>query len=283
MGVITVNSRVAYGHVGNAAAAPALLALGVEAWAVDTVVLSNHPGYPTCRGGARPAAEVAALLDGLAALDLHQRTRAVISGYLGRAENAAAIRRTVEAVRASSPGAIYACDPIAGDTAEGFYVPEDVRAAIRDELVPEADLLLPNLFELAWLSGVEPAALASHDEIAAAARGLAARGRRKAVLVSSVPDGAGSVGAMLVDGGSAWLATAPRLSTGIKGAGDLLAALFVGRRVLGVPMVDALALAVGGTAAALRRAAGSGAGELALHRAYDLLQGAVAAPVRTLG
>lgn len=282
MGVITVNSRVAYGHVGNAAAAPALLALGVEAWAVDTVVLSNHPGYPTFRGGARPAADVAALLDGLADLDLHRRTRAVISGYLGRAENAAAVRRTVRAVRASSPGAFYACDPIIGDTAEGFYVAEDVRGAIRDELVPEADLLLPNVFEIAWLAEVEPAALAGPAEIAAAARDVAARGRRKAVLVTSVLDDDGGIGGLLVTGDGTWLAAAPRIDTGIKGAGDLLAALFVGRRVLGVPAVEALALAVGGTAAALRRAAGAGCRELALHRAADLLQGAAAAPVRTL-
>lgn len=281
MGVITINSRVACGHVGHAAAAPAYLALGVEAWAVDTVVLSNHPGHPTHRGGARPPAEVAALLDGLAELGLHARTRAVVSGYLGRAENAGAVRRTVAAVRTASAGAFYACDPVAGDAAEGFYVPVEVRDAVRGELVPEADLMLPNLFELAWLTDTPLADLGGPGEIAAAARTLARHGREKTVLVTSVPDG-GAIGALLVADGAAWLATARRVDTGIKGAGDLLAALFVGRRVLGVPAIDALALAVGGTSAVLRRAAGAGASELALHHALDLLQAAPAAAVRAV-
>ena len=153
MSVLSIQSSVAYGHVGNAAAVFCLQRLGFEVWPVNTVQFSNHPGYGDRRGRVMTAEEVSDIVQGIGALGAFSHCRAVLSGYLGRAETAAVVLDAVARVKAQREGALYLCDPVMGDAAEGLYVPADVADVIKSHVVAAADIVIPNAFELALLTG----------------------------------------------------------------------------------------------------------------------------------
>ena len=155
---------------------PALQHLGLTVWPVDTVVFSNHPGHGQFRGEVRDPAALTALLRGLADLGVLATCRAVISGYLGSADNAAVVESALDLVRAANPGAVYCCDPVIGDNGRN-YVGADVVTAIRDRLLPRADLATPNRHELAVLTG-GPATTDTDAKPVAAARRLPLAGTR---------------------------------------------------------------------------------------------------------
>ena len=157
--VIVVSSHVVRGTVGNRAAVFALETLGHPVWAVPTVILPWHPGHG--RATRIVPQDFAALMNDLAGAPWLGEVGAVLSGYLGEAAQAAGVASLVAAVRARSPGALYVCDPVIGD-AGGLYVPEATAAAIRDTLIPLADVATPNRFELEWLSGRKADDLAAH-------------------------------------------------------------------------------------------------------------------------
>lgn len=245
MGILSVQSRVVFGHVGNSAAAFALERRGHAVWAVDTVRLSNHPGHGVREGGAADAAEVAALIRGVERTAGFERCEAVLGGYLGTADTGAALLDAVGRVKRANPAATFCLDPVMGDDAEGLYVAEDVAAFVAERLVPAADILTPNLFELSRLAGHRPTTL---DETIDAAERIRARGVRAAV-VTSVPGGVDRVRSNasgqqvvsnLVVADGAWLATTPRLERKAKGAGDLLAALFLSWQLSGAGWAAAL-------------------------------------------
>lgn len=245
MGILSVQSRVAVGHVGNSAAAFALERRGHEVWAVDTVRLSNHPGHGAREGAAADAAEVAALIRGVERVVGFERCEAVLGGYLGRAATGAALLDAVGRIKRANPAAVFCLDPVMGDDAEGLYVAEDVAAFIAEHLVSVADILTPNLFELSRLAGHRPTTL---GETIDAAEKIRRRGVR-AVVVTSVPGGADRVRSdasgqqvvsNLVVADGAWLATTPRLERKAKGAGDLLAALFLSWQLSGAGWAAAL-------------------------------------------
>jgi pyridoxine kinase len=239
MAVLSIQSHVALGHVGNGAAAFALQRLGIEAWAVPTAHLSNHPGHGHHRGRIADAADVRALLDGLAALGVYARCQAVLSGYLGSVEVGLAALDAVRAVKAANPSALYLCDPVLGDDAEGRYVAEGLAEFFRERAMPMADIVCPNAFELGLLTGQPGDATAWAAE---AARMLLARGPRMVVVTSLV--GADGVGTLAVTADDAWLVTTPRLDRVAKGAGDLLAAVLLGWLLRGLEMEAALARSV---------------------------------------
>lgn len=245
MGILSVQSRVAVGHVGNSAAAFALRRRGHAVWAVDTVRLSNHPGHGACEGGVADPAEVAALIRGVERVVGVGRIEAMLGGYLGRAATGAALLDAVGRVKRANPGAVFCLDPVMGDDAEGLYVAPDVAAFVEKELVSAADILTPNLFELSRLVGHRPATL---GETIDAADGIRTRGVR-AVVVTSLPCAADrerwdengqQVVSNLVVADGAWLATTPRLERKAKGAGDLLAALFLSWQLSGAGWAAAL-------------------------------------------
>ena len=244
MAILTIHSHVASGHVGNRAAVFALETLGHDVCAVNTVELSAHPGHAESSGGAVAPARVAAILDGLRRQGAFAHARAVLTGYLGGVATAERALAAVKAVKKARPDALYLCDPVLGDVREGLYVPDSLARWIKEEAVPRADILTPNAFELAYLSG-RPAG--SETEALAAARMLAGKGRRIVVATSIAPDRATRVGkktgqkkpapgtspdasivTIAVAGTRAWRVTTPRLGSRAKGAGDLLAALFLG-------------------------------------------------------
>ena len=130
--VLSVQSRVAYGHVGNAAAIFPLQRLGIEAWALDTVAFSNHTGHGRWRGATVAAAAIAELFDGVAALGVLPQVDAVLSGYLGDAATGPVLLDIVERVRAANPRALFCCDPVIGDVDTGSYVTDGIAEFFRD-------------------------------------------------------------------------------------------------------------------------------------------------------
>ena len=159
-GILSIQSAVAYGHVGNSAAVFPLQRLGFEVWPVNTVLFSNHTGYGAWRGrvvGARTGSRRSS--QGIAERGAIPHVRAVLSGYLGDPSLGEAVLRTVARVRAERPDMVYACDPVMGDEGRGFFVRPGIPEFFRDHAVPAADIVTPNQFELAWLAGRPIAAM----------------------------------------------------------------------------------------------------------------------------
>src|SRR5438046_5985899 len=171
--VLSVQSRVAYGHVGNAASVFPLQRRGIEAWALDTVAFSNHTGHGRWRGSIVAAAEIASLFEGIADLGILPRIDAVLSGYLGDAATGPVLLKIVERVRGANPEALFCVDPVIGDVETGSYVTEGIAEFFRDRAIQLADIVTPNHFELEYLTGRRVASLA---EAANAAAALRARG-----------------------------------------------------------------------------------------------------------
>ncbi|MEO6625466.1 MAG: pyridoxal kinase, partial [Burkholderiaceae bacterium] len=178
--ILSISSQVVYGHVGNAAIVPALQALGCEVLAMPTVLLAHHPGHRPPKGRGTPAEELAALLDGLEQVGALAGASAMLSGYLGRADNAVVAADAITRLRQQRAGALYLCDPVIGDDGR-VYVGEGVEDAIRTRLLPLADVLTPNHFELERLSGQRVTTLA---QAVAAAHVLLRLGPRTVVVTS---------------------------------------------------------------------------------------------------
>ena len=262
MNLLSFQSKVVLGHVGHSAATLLLQRLGHEVWAVDTVCFSNHPGYGRYGGRVTPADEVAALAAGLEAIGAYASCAAVASGYLGSAANGAAMLEAVARVKRANPNAFYVCDPVMGDRNHGLYVSIDLPRFFAEVALPKADLATPNAFELEELTG---RTVRSLEEGLRAADELRARG--PATVVVTGIESERSMGTLAVSPEGAWAVKTPRLRYGAFGTGDAFAALFLGRILNGVPLPDALALAVGGMYALIE--ASQGEGELALISAQD--------------
>lgn len=248
--VVSIQSQVAAGHVGNSAAALPMRACGVEVVEVPTTLLSNHPHYPTMRGRILEPALVADLLAGLVERGVHARAAVILSGFLGEAGTADAVAEFVRAAREASPGVVYACDPVMGDSDIGFFATPALREAFAARLVPRADLILPNAFELAALSAI-PVEAPADVERARLALGV------PAVVATSVPLAApeGHLGIVTATARGSSLVAVPRLPVRPAGTGDLLAGLVAARLALGQPLEAAVARAVAGVRVALERTA----------------------------
>ena len=274
MNILSIQSAVAYGHVGNAAAVFPLQRLGAEVWPIDTVQFSNHPGYGARTGEVFPAAWTRALVDGIAARGVLQSCDAILSGYLGEATTAGAVAHAVALVRAARPDALYCCDPVIGDAGAGVYVRPGVAEAIAADLLPAADIATPNRFELAFLTGQAGTGLAATKTAARAlAAGLRAGGPRT-VLVTSLrteTTPADAIDLLAVEGDGAWLLRTPMLALAVNGAGDALAALFLFHRLASGNPATALGAAASALHGVLRATAAAGARELALVAAQDEL------------
>lgn len=228
MAVLSIQSHVAYGHVGNSAAAFPLQRLGFEVWRVNTVQFSNHTGYGGWRGQVFEAAEVAELVEGIAERGVLGDCQAVLSGYLGDAALGAVVLGAVTRARAASPGALYTCDPVMGDIGRGLYVRPDIPDFMRQEALPAADIITPNQFELELLTGRKVSRRA--DAVSAARQALALG--PKVALVTSLQHeetAAGEIEMLAVTAEGAWRVATPFLAIDPppNGAGDALAALFL--------------------------------------------------------
>jgi pyridoxine kinase len=265
--VLSLQSRVAYGHVGNAASVFALQRLGIEAWALDTVAFSNHTGHGQWRGSVVPAAEIASLFEGIAALGVLPHIDAVLSGYLGDAATGPVLLDIVERVRGANREALFCVDPVIGDVETGSYVTEGIAEFFRDRALALADIATPNHFELEYLVGGRVASLA---EAASAAAGLRARGPG-IVLVTSLDAAPDHVTMLAAGPEGAWAVETPRLPIVLNGCGDVTAALFLAHLLRGQSLPDALALTAAAIFAVIETTAREGRYELALVAAQDEL------------
>ena len=225
MNLLSIQSHVAYGHVGNASAVFPLQRLGVEVWAINTVQFSNHTGYGAWRGQVFDAAVIGELVEGITERGVLPRCDGVLSGYMGSADIGAAILDAVARVKAANRNAAYCCDPVIGDVGRGIFVRPGIPELMRDLAVPAADVITPNQFELELLSG---RACAYIDDAIAACDALHARGP-KVILVTSLnvaetPPDCIDLIASGPDG--RFLVRTPRLAVSLNGAGDAIAALF---------------------------------------------------------
>ncbi|MEI9899288.1 MAG: pyridoxal kinase [Hyphomicrobium sp.] len=222
--ILALSSHVAFGSVGLAAIVPALHWLGHEVLAVPTVVLSSHPGYPRFAGNPVPVEQLDEILNAMEANGWFGETAAVLTGYLPTLDHVRLARRAVEGVRAANPAMTYLCDPVFGDEPEGVYVPGGIPTALRDELLPLADITSPNRFELSWLSGLP---VTGPEEARLAAESLSAR----SVLVTSVPAPDNRLANILFEGERGLACFVRRRVSAPHGTGDLLAAMFLGNKL----------------------------------------------------
>ncbi len=267
MNVLSIQSSVAFGHVGNAAAVPALQRLGIDAWPVNTVTLSNHTDHATWRGAPADPVLAGEIVAGIAELGVLGQCDALLSGYLGAAAMGEVVRDALDRVRKANPNAIYACDPVMGNAAKGLYVRGDVPAFVRARLAPAADIITPNAFELGLLTGRSIDGL---DDALAAADALRAAGPGT-VVCTSLAAADGGIANLVVGEDGAWTVTTPRKDAAANGAGDLFAALFLGHSLRGASPDEALARAVSAVYAVLTETARLGGRDLALVESLDKL------------
>ncbi len=237
--ILSIQSAVAYGHVGNSAATFPLQRAGHEVWPVYTVNYSNHTGYGAWRGPNIPAADVAQIIQGVEERGAFEQVDAVLSGYQGGADIAAVIVDAVARVKAANPQAIYACDPVMGNAKSGCHVDDSIPPLLRDTVVPVADVITPNQFELGFLTGTAPDDLSSTLRAVELAQAMGPR----TVLVTSVerPDRPeGTIEMLAADDSQALLVQTPYLPFKRNGSGDVTAALFTGHLVSGASLRDAL-------------------------------------------
>lgn len=239
MRILSIQSSVAYGHVGNSAAVFPLQRLGHEVMPVFTVAFSNHTGYGAWRGPLMSGDDVREIVTGIEERGGLDDTALVISGYQGGNSIGDAILDAVAKARAANPAVLYSCDPVLGNATSGCFVSPEVQDLIRDRVIPHADIITPNQFELGFITNTNPTTL---DEVLESVAAAQARGP-KTVLVTSVstpetPEN--SIQMLAVSGEEAWLVTTDRLPLKANGSGDVTQALFAGHLVSGKSLKEAL-------------------------------------------
>jgi pyridoxine kinase len=271
--ILSIQSSVAYGYVGNSAVAFTLQRLGHEVWPVNTVHFSNHTGYGAWRGSMSAPGDVAEVIAGIADRGVLGDVDAVLSGYQGDPAMGAVILDAVDRVKSANPAAVYCCDPVMGDVGRGLFVRDGIPQYLGAVVVPRADIITPNHFELDLLAG---RATTSMTEVLAAADAVRATGPRH-VLVTSVvrrDAPAGSIDVVAVSDQGAWAVTTPRLPIDVNGGGDVTAALYLAHLWTTGSPATALERAVASVFAVLEATLATGSRELELIAA----QAAIADP-----
>jgi pyridoxine kinase len=263
MNILSIQSHVAFGHVGNSAAVFALQRLGVEVWPIHTVQFSSHTGYGKWQGRAFDAALIRELVSGIEQRGVLGECDGVLSGYMGGADIGAAILDAVATVKRANPAARYCCDPVIGDVGRGIFVRKGIPEFLRDKAVPAADIVTPNQFELDYFTGRESKTLADALGAVAAVHALGPR----AVLVTSLhtedtPDDA--IDLLASDDTGRFRLRTPKLALAVNGAGDAIAALFFAHYLRSGKIAEALSRAASAIFGVLVKTAELGAPEIQL-------------------
>ena len=270
MTVISIQSQVAYGHVGNSAAVFPIQMRGIDVIAVPTTLLSNRPGYPTIRGRILDADLVADLLAGIEERGAIASCQIILSGYLGSPQIAGVVMEFVARAKKSNPKLIYCCDPVLGDSDRGLFVHAEIPPIFRHCLCPLADIITPNHFELEWLCGAKATTI---DEVIKSARVLSAMGPSRVIVtgaqLADTPED--RVDTVAIEGSLVWRLSTPRLPIRPFGTGDLFSSLFVSSLVRGSDTRGALEDAVSATFAVLERTMAAGTEEMRIVESASLL------------
>jgi len=265
MNILSIQSWVSYGHVGNASAVFPLQRLGAEVWAINTVQFSNHTGYGDWKGAVYTGQSVTDLIDGIAARDAFRRCDAVLSGYVGGADIGDAILHAVSTVRRANPNALYCCDPVIGDTDTGVYVRPGIEDFLRNLALPAADITTPNRFEIERLTGIECTTLDKAKQAVLRLRSMLHGQGPACVLLTSLETNetpADSVDLLTFEAGAFHRLRTPKLKLSVNGAGDAIAALFLFHRLESGSAVTALENAGSSIFGLLRRTEVAGSREI---------------------
>lgn len=268
MNILSIQSHVAYGHVGNASAVFPMQRLGVEVWPIHTVQFSNHTGYGSWKGRVFDGPAIEDLVEGIAERGVLDRCDGVLSGYMGSADIGNAILSAVERVRSLNPEALYCCDPVIGDVGRGVFVRPGIPEFMREQAVPAADIITPNQFELDYLSGLSTQTLDDVKKAVTIVQGMGP----KAMIVTSVETKetpSDSVDLVAGEGGRFWRVRTPKLSLSVNGAGDAIAALFFVHYARSRSASMALAEAAASVYGLLKRTEQAGSREILTIAAQD--------------
>ncbi len=268
MNILSIQSHVAYGHVGNSAAVFPLQRIGVEVWAVSTVQFSNHTGYGAWRGRVFSGASIRLVVQGIAERGVLGECDGVLSGYLGSSDTGSAVLDSVELVKRANPAARYCCDPVIGDIGRGIFVRPRIPEFFKERMLPIADVVTPNQFELDYLAGRATPTIA---DLLAAIDAVHECGPR-VVFVTSVrtaetPDDC--LDLVVSDGSERFRLRLPQLPVVVNGAGDAIAALFFAHHLRTGSAAEAMALAGSSLFGVLSRTVEVGAAELLLVEAQE--------------
>jgi pyridoxine kinase len=268
MNILSIQSHVAYGHVGNAAATFPLQRMGVEVLPIHTVQFSNHTGYGSWKGRVFDAGMISELVEGIEQRGVLGECDGILSGYMGSADIGAAILDAVTAVKWANPAARYCCDPVIGDVGRGVFVREGIPEFMRNKAVPAADLITPNQFELDYLSNRASRTLRQARDAVKAVHDLGPR----AILVTSLhteetPEN--SIDLLASDESGCFIVRTPLLPLAVNGAGDAIAALFFAHYLRSGKIAEALSRASSAIFGVLAKTAKAGAREIQLVAAQD--------------
>lgn len=268
MNILSIQSHVAYGHVGNASASFPMQRLGVEVWPIHTVQFSNHTGYGAWRGQVFEAGLIRDLVEGIAERGVLSGCDGVLSGYMGSAETGEAILDAVARVKSANPKAIYACDPVIGDVGRGIFVRPGIPEFMRERAVTRADIVTPNLFELSYLSGIE---IATRENLRRAIMSAHAMGPRVVLVTSALLEDtpADSLDLVASDGNAMFRLRTPKLVCNLNGAGDAIAALFLVHMLRTGDLAQAISLAGSSVFGVMRQTVEANSRELLMVAAQE--------------
>lgn len=251
MNILSIQSHVSYGYVGNKAATFPLQSLGLEVWPINTVQFSNHTGYGSWKGEIFSPEHIRSIIEGLESLDLAKQCAAIVSGYIGDKAIGEVIIETVKRFRKANPCLLYLCDPVMGDGGgKGCFVKNDIPEFFRKQCLNVANIITPNHVEAESLWGKEICTL---PQLQNACSFFHTNGVRIVVItrlqLKNPTDSAIYSAFLSVKNGQQWLATAPKikLTYPVNGSGDLFSALYLGHFLLTTDPVQAFAQAMNTT------------------------------------
>lgn len=268
MNILSIQSHVAYGHVGNASATFPMQRLGVDVWPIHTVQFSNHTGYGSWKGRVFDGGMIDEVMEGIAERGVLASCDGVISGYMGSADIGHAILSAVERVRAANPKALYCCDPVIGDVGRGVFVRPGIPEFMREQAVPAADIVTPNQFELELLTDVEIKTVADAHRAVEALRDAGPKVVMVTSLVTEETPG-DSIDLMAADAKGTWRVRTPKLDVNVNGAGDAIAALFFTHYLREESAAAALSKAASSIYGLLKRTREAGSREILTVAAQD--------------
>jgi pyridoxine kinase len=268
LNILSIQSHVAYGHVGNASAVFPMQRLGCEVWPIHTVQFSNHTGYGAWKGRVFDGPMIDEVMEGIADRGVLSRCHGILSGYMGSSDIGHAILAAVKRVKAANRKAAYCCDPVIGDVGRGIFVRSGVPEFFRDLAVPAADIITPNLFELEFLSDLKVHSITSAKKAIQKVHRMGP----KVILVTSYlgeETPSDSIDMLASIGGECWRLRSPRLDINVNGAGDAIAAVFFVHFLRTGSAEEALQLAASSIFGVLKQTAKAGSRELLTVAAQD--------------